>query len=66
MLNSSYDHFGLHQGKKCQSDHEVQGPPKTCFKAYIITNMVQRVCGGRGKRCALGEKARAHGIEMFL
>ena len=52
--------------KKCQSDHEVQGPPKTCFKAYIITNMVQRVCGGRGKRCALVEKARAHGIEMFL
>jgi hypothetical protein len=36
LLNSSQDHFGLHQGKKCQSDHEVQGPQKTYFKAYII------------------------------
>ena len=26
LLNSSHDHFGLHQGKKCQSDHGVRGP----------------------------------------
>ena len=36
LLNSSQDHFGLHQGKKCHSDHEVRGPHKTYFKAYII------------------------------
>ena len=24
------------KGKKCQSDHEVWGPQKTYFKAYII------------------------------
>ena len=36
MLNVSWDHFGLHQGKKCQSDHEVWGPHKTYCKAYII------------------------------
>jgi hypothetical protein len=23
LLNSSWDHFGLHQGKQCQSDHGV-------------------------------------------
>ena len=36
LLNSSHDHFGLHQGKICQSDHGVRGPPKTYSKAYII------------------------------
>ena len=25
-FNSSQDYFGLHKGKKCQSDHEVRGP----------------------------------------
>ena len=38
LLNSSsfWDHFGLHQGKKYQSDHEVRDPQKTYFKAYFI------------------------------
>ena len=36
LLNSSRDHFGLHQEKKCQSDHGVWGLQKTYFKAYII------------------------------
>ena len=36
LLNLSQDHFSLHQGKKCQSDHGVQGPHKTYSKAYII------------------------------
>jgi hypothetical protein len=35
LLNSSWIHFGLHQGKNCQSDHEVRGPQKTKFKARI-------------------------------
>ena len=36
LLNLSREDFGLHQGKKCQSDHGVWGPQKTYFKAYII------------------------------
>ena len=36
LLNLSGDHFSLHQEKKYQSDHEVQGPKNTCFKAHII------------------------------
>jgi hypothetical protein len=36
LLNLSWDHFGLYQGKNSQSDHEVQGPQKTYFKVYII------------------------------
>ena len=36
MLNSSRNHFGLHQAKRSQCDHGVRGPQKTYFKAYII------------------------------
>ena len=38
LLNSSWDHFSLHQGKekKCESDHIVRGLQMTYFKAYII------------------------------
>ena len=36
LLNLFWDHFGLQQGKKCHSDHGVQRPQKTYFKAYII------------------------------
>jgi hypothetical protein len=36
LLNSSWDHFGLHQGKNVKGDHEVRGPDKKYLKAYII------------------------------
>ena len=36
MLNTTWDHFSLHQGKIGQNDHEVQGPQNTYLKAYII------------------------------
>jgi hypothetical protein len=36
LLNLSQDHFSLQQGKKCQSDHGIQGPQKADFKACII------------------------------
>ena len=36
LLNSSWDHFGLHQGNKCQSGYEGWGPQETYFKAHII------------------------------
>ena len=36
-VNSSCDHFGLHQGgKKCKSDHGTGGPQNACFKACTI------------------------------
>jgi hypothetical protein len=35
-LNLSWDHFGLYQGQKCQRDHGIRDPQKTCFRAYII------------------------------
>ena len=56
LLNSSWDHFSLHQWKKCQSDHGVQGPQKTCYKAYIIHQ--HGLCDGRGKRGPLLEKGK--------
>ena len=57
VLNSSQDHFGLHQGKNV-SDHGVRGPPKTIFDAYNhLQAWSNMFCGGRGKRGALvGEK----------
>ena len=36
LLTSSWDHYGLHQGKNGQSDHVVWGPHKTYLKAYVI------------------------------
>jgi hypothetical protein len=36
LLNSFRDHFGLHQGQKCHSDHGDWGPQKPYFKAYVI------------------------------
>jgi hypothetical protein len=62
LLNSSQDHFGLHQGKKCQSDHEVQGPQKTYFKAYIIHGHGPTcfAMGETKKMCSNKKKARAH------
>ena len=36
LLNSLWDHFDLHQEKKCQSDHGVWGPQKTHVEAYNI------------------------------
>ena len=37
LLNSSWDHFSLHHGKKkCKSDHGTWGPHKAYFQVYII------------------------------
>ena len=54
LLNLSRDHFGLHQGKKCQSDHGVWDPQKTKFlRPTLSTYMVQRVLWWeRQKRCS--------------
>ena len=50
-LNSSWDHFGLHQGKKCQSDHEAQGPQKVYFQSIIIVMIQCVLCHGREIPC---------------
>ena len=36
LLNLFRNDFSLHQGYKCESNHGVRGPHKTCFKAYVI------------------------------
>ena len=36
LLNSSRDHFSLHQREKMLQWSWVQGPQNMCFKAYII------------------------------
>jgi hypothetical protein len=50
-LSSSWDHFGLHQGRKCQSDHGVRDPQKTYLRTYFYPlTWSNKFCGGRGKR----------------
>ena len=56
LLNSSRDHYGLHQGKHCHSDHEGRGPQKTYFESYIIHYTWSN--GFCGKRGALVEKGK--------
>ena len=72
LLTSSHNHFGLHQGKKCQSDHGVQGPAKTHFKAYTIhRHGPTQFCDGRGKRGVMveqtqGPTAKKYCYNIFL
>jgi hypothetical protein len=45
--------------KTCQSDHGVEGPPKTYFKAYIIHRHGPKgFMVGEGKRGVLVEKGK--------
>ena len=62
LLNSSRNQFGLHQEKKCQSDHEVRGPKRHILRPTLSI----KFCDGRGNIGALVKKrARAHGKEML-
>ena len=64
-MNSPWDHFGLHQGRKCQNDHGVRGPQKTYFKAYIIHwRGPMRFAVEKAKEML--SKKKTHGIEMML
>ena len=51
----------------CHRDHEVRGPQKTYFKAYIVhRHGPMGFTLGRGKRGAMvRKKARAHGKELL-
>ena len=58
-LNSSRDHFGLHQGKKLGVATEVEALKKPIFKAYVIQKSRSNgFCGERGKRGSLTAKIR--------
>ena len=65
MLNSSKDHYGLHQGKKCQSDHGVWSPQQKYLKAYIIHQHgpTDLAVGGF---LVEKKKAKAHGRDILL
>ena len=53
LLNLSQDHYGLHQRKICQSDHEVRGPMTYIWRSTLFSDMVQWVLQWeRQKRCS--------------
>ena len=52
MLNSSHDHFTLHQGKNVRVIMEFKVPQRQILRPTLSTNMVQRVLRWeRQKRC---------------
>ena len=63
MLNSSRDHFRLHQGKNVKVTMEFKVPKKHILGPTLSTNMVQRVlrwerqkkCYGRKKQGLMAE-----------
>jgi hypothetical protein len=70
MLKSSWDHFGLQQGKKMVRVTMESKVPKTrMFSLADIYPLTwsDGFCGGRGKRGALVETWQgAYGREMLL
>ena len=60
LLNMSWDHFNLHQGKNViASDHGVRGPPEDIFQGlHYPPTWSNGFCSGRGKRGALVEKCK--------
>ena len=63
LLNSSRDHFSLHQEKRMWvrvTMHGVRGPQKTCFlRPTLSTHMVQRILRWEGsKRYSSGKRQR--------
>jgi hypothetical protein len=58
LLNFSWDHFGLHQGKKCESDREVRSPKDIFEGLHYPLTWSNKFCGGRGKRGGLVEKGK--------
>ena len=66
LLNSSHDHFGLHQGH-FQCDHGVRGLQKIFLRPTLPTDMVQQVLGWeRQNRCSSRKNTRAYGREVLL
>ena len=58
LLNSSHDHFGLHQGKMVRVAMEFEVPKRHILKPTLSIDMVHLVCDGKDKRGALVEKSR--------
>ena len=67
LLSSSWDHFGLHQGKECKSDHGVWGPQEIYVKAYIIHwDSPMDFVMEEAKRRYGGQKTKTHDILILL
>ena len=53
LLNSSWDHLGLHQGKMVRGTMEFELPKRHISRPTLSSNMVQRVLlRERQKRCS--------------
>ena len=59
LLNSSQDQCGLHQGKTCKSNMELEAPNSFTFRHTYPLSWSKMVCGGeRGKTCFIITKIR--------
>ena len=61
LLNSTWDHFDLHQGKNVKVIMEFE-VPKGLHYPLTWSNWF---CSGRGKRGAMIEMTRAHGKKYY-
>ena len=53
LLNSSWDHFGLHQGKNVKVTMEFEVPKRHILRPTLSTDMVQQILQWeRQKRCS--------------
>ena len=67
LLNSSWNHFGLHQGKNVKVTIEFEVPKRHIPRHTLSTDMLQWVLlWERQKRCSGRKKVGAHGKAMLL
>ena len=56
MLNSSWDHFGVHQGKNVKVTIEFEVSKRHMLRLELFTNMVQRVLHWERQKKCYGRK----------
>jgi hypothetical protein len=66
LLNSSRDHFGVHQGKNIKVTMEFEVPKTHIYGLHYSLTWSGGFYSRRGKRGALVEKETAHGKDMLL
>ena len=72
LLNSSHDHFGLHQGKNVRMTREFEVPKRHILGPTLSTDMVKRVlrwerqsrCYGRKRQGPIADKYYCNGFWM--
>ena len=70
MLNSSWDHFGSHQGKNVRVTVEFEILKRHMLRLHYPLTWSNMFCGGRGKRSDMvkrkKKKTKAHAREILL